>query len=69
MNEDPLRHDPTPVVVAGYGMAVVCLLVPLAIVGALFAGFALTRRNRVRDGVAIVALGLASTALGVTVLR
>lgn len=61
--------DPARVVAAAYLLAAVCLVVPFAVVGALFAGFALTRRNRVVDGLGVIALGLVCTALAVTVVR
>lgn len=56
-------------VVAAYLLALVCLLVPLAIVGGLFAGVALMRRNRPLEGAGVIALSLACTAIGVTALR
>jgi len=52
-----------------YLLAAVCLLVPLALVGAVFAGVALMRRNRPLEGVGVIALGIACTALGVALLR
>jgi hypothetical protein len=52
-----------------YLLAAVCLLVPLALVGALFAGVALMRRGRVGDGVGVVVVAVACTALGLLVLR
>ena len=52
-----------------YLLAAVCLLVPLALVGALFAGVALMRRNRPLEGAGVIALGIACTALGVALLR
>ena len=52
-----------------YLLAAVCVLVPLAVVGALFAGVALMRRNRPLEGAGVVALGLACAALGVVLLR
>ncbi len=52
-----------------YLLAAVCLLVPLALVGALFAGVALMRRNRAVEGAGVIALGLACTALGLALLR
>ena len=51
-------------VVVAYILAAVCLLVPLALVGALFAGIVLMRRNRPREGAGVIALGVACTALG-----
>ncbi len=55
--------------VVAYLLAAVCALVPLALVGALFAGVALTRRNRARDGVQVIVLGVACTALGLVLWR
>jgi hypothetical protein len=57
------------VVVVAYLLAIVCLLVPLALVGALFAGVALMRRNRAADGVGVIVVGVVATALGVILLR
>jgi len=48
---------------------VICVLIPLAIVGALFAGVVLARRNRARDGVQVIILGLVCTALGLVLWR
>lgn len=56
-------------VVVAYVLAAVCLLVPLALVGALFAGIVLMRRNRRLEGAGVIALGLACTAAGLTFLR
>ena len=50
-----------------YLLAAVCVLAPLAVVGAVFAGVALMRRNRPRDGIQVIALGIACTALGLVV--
>ena len=52
-----------------YLLAVVCLLVPLALIGALFAGVALMRRNRPADGAGVVVVALIATALGLALLR
>ena len=52
-----------------YLLAIVCLLVPLALVGALFAGVALMRRNRVPDGLGVIVVAVIATALGVVLLR
>jgi hypothetical protein len=57
------------VVVVAYLLAVVCLLAPLAIIGAVFAGIVLARRNRARDGVQVIILGVACTALGLVLWR
>ena len=56
-------------VAVAYVLAAVCLLVPLALIGALFAGVVLMRRNRVRDGIGVIALGVVCTALGLVLWR
>jgi hypothetical protein len=43
----------------------VCVLVPLALLGALFAGIALSRRNRPVEGLGVIAVGVAATAIGI----
>jgi hypothetical protein len=53
--------------VVAYLLAAVCVLAPLAVVGAVFAGIVLVRRNRPRDGVQVITLGLACTALGLVI--
>jgi hypothetical protein len=55
--------------VVAYLLAGVCLLVPLALVGALFAGVALIRRNRPADGAGVIAVALLATALGIVVFH
>lgn len=65
---DPVR-DPPRIVAVAYLLAVTCLVVPLALAGALFAGLALARRNRRAEGLGVVAAGVACTALGVVLLR
>jgi hypothetical protein len=52
-----------------YLLAGVCLLVPFALAGALFAGVALMRRNRPADGAGVIAVALLATALGLLLLR
>ena len=64
-----MLRDPPRLVAAAYLLAAVCLLVPLAAVGAVFAGVVLTRRNRPGSGAAVIALAVVCTALGVTLLR
>ena len=68
MTELPDR-DPTRVVVVAYLLALVSMLVPLALVGAAFAGVALARRNRRTDGIGVIVVAVASTAFGVAALR
>lgn len=46
-----------------------CFLLPLALIGALFAGVALMRRNRPADGLGVIVVAVLATALGVIVLR
>jgi hypothetical protein len=57
------------VVVVAYLLAIVCVLVPLALAGALFAGIALIRRGRPADGAGVIAVGALATALGIALLR
>jgi hypothetical protein len=57
------------VVVVAYLLAIVCLLVPLALVGALFAGVALMRRNRPADGAGVIAVALLATGLWIVLLH
>ena len=52
-----------------YLLAGICLLVPLALIGALFAGIVLMRRNRVGEGIGVIALGVVCTALGLVLWR
>jgi len=56
-------------VVVAYLLALVSVLIPLALIGAVFAGAALLRRNRPVDGIGVIAVGLACTAFGLTILR
>jgi hypothetical protein len=56
-------------VVVAYLLAAVCLLVPLALLGALFAGVALMRRGRPAEGAGVVVVALIATALGVALMR
>ena len=64
----PLR-DPPRVVAVAYVLAAVCVLVPLAFIGALFAGIVLIRRNRPVEGATVIALGAACTAIGLVAFR
>ena len=61
---DRFERDPAPVIAAAFGLALLGLLVPLAIVGALFAGVVLVRRGRPGLGAAVVAVGIASVVVG-----
>ena len=66
--ELPLQ-DPTRIVVIAYLLALVCILVPLALVGGLFAGVALMRRNRPLYGTGVIVVAVACTAFGIVALR
>jgi hypothetical protein len=44
------------------------VLVPLAVIGAVFAGWILIRRDRPGAGAAVILLGIAAAALGVALL-
>ena len=68
MVDEPPR-DPTHLVVVAYLLAAVCLLVPLALIGALFAGVVLIRRNRPYAGAGVIATAVLCTGLAVTVLH
>ncbi len=68
MDEEPLPVRPQAVV-AAYGLAALCLLVPLAVVGSTFAGAVLWRRGLRPHGAAVLGLGVVCLALGVTALR
>ena len=68
MDEGEFR-DPPGVVAAGFGLALLCLMLPLAFIGAAFAGVALTRRRRRTEGIAVLVLGAACTAIGIVLLR
>lgn len=68
-DDEPLPQDPPRVVAAAYLLAAVCALVPFAVVGALFAGVVLIRRDRPGAGAGVIALSLACTAAGVALLR
>jgi hypothetical protein len=53
--------------VVAYLLAIICLLVPLALIGALFAGVVLVRRNRPADGAGVIAVAVLATALGIAI--
>lgn len=57
------------VVAAAYLLAVLCLLIPLAVVGSTFAGTVLWRQGLRPHGVAVIGLGVACAVFGVTALR
>jgi hypothetical protein len=57
------------VVAVAYLLALVSMLVPLALLGGLFAGLALIRRNRPVDGLGVIVVAIAATAFGIFALR
>lgn len=63
-----MLQDPANVVVAAYLLAAVCLIVPFAVIGAVFAGAALARRNRPAAGAGVIVLSLVCTVTAVAVL-
>lgn len=69
MPDEQYPRDPPRVVAAAYLLAAVCVVVPFAVIGALFAGIVLVRRNRSGAGAGVIALSLACTAAGVALLR
>ena len=52
-----------------YLLAAVSFLIPLALVGAVFAGIVLMRRNRQADGLGVLVLAVVATAAGLLLLR
>jgi hypothetical protein len=68
MDDAPSSVRPQAVV-AAYLLAVLCLLVPLAVIGSTFAGIVLWRRGSRRHAAAVVGVGVACLAIGVTALR
>jgi hypothetical protein len=72
-DDDADRLEPAPlpqrVVIVAYLLAALCMLIPLAFVGAAFAGVVLIRRGRAVDGYVVLALGALGVAIAVTALR
>ena len=52
-----------------YLIAILCFLLPLVLVGALFAGVALIRRNRQADGAGVLFVAVLATSLGLILLH
>ncbi len=59
---------PPRLIAAAYLLALLCLLIPLAAVGSIFAGVVLLRRGRTRAGAGVLALTAVCTAGGVAML-
>jgi hypothetical protein len=67
---DDAPHPIRPsAIAAAYVLALLCLMIPLSVVGSTFAGVVLLRRGLRGHGVAVVVLGIACVAIGITALR
>jgi hypothetical protein len=60
---------PPQAVIAAYLLALLCVLIPLSVVGSTSAGIVLWRRGLGPHGLAVIGVGFACTAFAVTVLR
>lgn len=71
MTDEPASQEPLPprIVAVAYLLAAICLFVPLAVVGAIFAGVVVSNRGLRGHGIAVIALSIASAALGLVLLR
>lgn len=56
-------------IVAAYLLAVLCLLIPLSVVGSTYAGAVLARRGLRAHGATVLVLGVVCTAVAVLILR
>lgn len=65
-DEEPL---PPRLVAVAYALAAVCAVVPLAVVGAVFAGVVVFNRGLRNHGIAVVVLAIACATLGIALLR
>ncbi len=68
MDDDPLPVPPLAVA-AAYLLSVLCLFIPLAIVGSTFTGTVIWRRGPRPHGPAVIGVGIACLVFGVTALR
>lgn len=61
------RPDELPprIVAVAYVLGAVCLVMPLAVLGAIFAGVVLVNRGRRGHGAGVIALALLCTGLGI----
>ena len=66
-------HERFPVrpsaIAAAYVLALLCLMLPLAVVGSTFAGVVLIRQGVRGHGTAVLVLGVACVAIGIAALR
>ena len=62
----PLQEEvPTRLVVVAYVLALICALLPLAVLGAGFAGAVIYNRGRRGAGAGVIAVAVASVAVGI----
>lgn len=66
---DERPHVPPGAVVAAFLLALVCVLVPFGVIGAVYAGIVLASRGRRREGYAVIVVGVVCAILGWTVAR
>ena len=64
-HEPSSRELPPRMIAIAYALAAVCLVAPLAILGAGFAGGVLLNRGRQRAGVGVIVAAVACTAAGI----
>ena len=66
--ESPAADLPPRIVAVAYVLAAICAMLPLALLGALFAGGVLFNRGLRGHGAGVIVLSLVCTAVGI-VLR
>ena len=71
MTDDPAPQEPLAPHIVGvaYLLAAVRVFVPLAVVGAMFAGVVVSNRGLRGHGIAVIGLSIACAALGFVLLR
>lgn len=68
---EPAAEEPLAprLVAVAYLLAAVCVVVPLAVIGAIFAGVVVLNRGPRAHGIAVIALSIACAAIGIALLR
>ena len=71
MTDQPAPTEPLPPHIVGvaYLLGAICLFVPLAVVGAIFAGVVVSSRGARTHGIAVIVLSIACAAVGLVLLR
>jgi len=71
MTDEPAAPERLPprIIAVAYLLAAVCLILPLAVVGAIFAGIVVLNRGLRAHGIAVIALSIACAAIGIALLR